>query len=387
MIRRQCVVEEFFEEAGAMREVLDVRFRDAYADRIPWYYFCEPRMYTYLRTAPQNVFPEPVFARFMQRLRSWCMEHLGLTPMGLPYLHLMVNGCRLGLHSDFHNGVWGYVYSLTRWEKRAFTGGETLLLRDGMPSYKRHHVHGDVLYELIPAQFNQLLIFDDRIVHATPTIEGSMDPMDGRIAMVGHIRATSPVVTGDLSFAQTRESVGQLLRQVKDQFRVFKEVQGTITFRLEIRPTGRVGSIATLTDNLVTQISGYEPSEAVNSAKSILRQALSELQFPRASGTSLLVLPVLLPVPDLRPIEFAVAHNRSRDLICEWARTSLPRYMDLQGVWEGGSFTVQEPLIGSIRVDTREICFAFEPPMWVPSQRESFEAKLREWASALPAGR
>src|SRR5688572_26586005 len=110
MIRRQHVINDFFDEAETMREILDARFKDPYTDSIPWYYFCDPRMYTYLRAAPQAVFPKEVFNRFMDRLRMWCIENLGLTPMHLPYLHLMVNGCRLGLHSDFHNGAFGYVY-------------------------------------------------------------------------------------------------------------------------------------------------------------------------------------------------------------------------------------------------------------------------------------
>ena len=66
---------------------------------------------------------------------------------------------------------------LRGWNKDNFSGGETLLMRDGVPSYKKHHVHGEVLYELIPARFNQLLIFDDRIVHGTPVIQGNMDPL------------------------------------------------------------------------------------------------------------------------------------------------------------------------------------------------------------------
>ena len=121
-----------------MREAFDAPLRTPYAQKVP-------RHYTYLRTTPEAVFPAPLFGRFMSFLRQWCMENLGVTP-GIPNLHLMVNGCKLELHSDFHNGAWGYVYSLTRWEQRKFSGGETALLHDGIPSYKKHHAHGDALY-------------------------------------------------------------------------------------------------------------------------------------------------------------------------------------------------------------------------------------------------
>lgn len=388
MIRRQHVVRDFFEEAEAMREDLDVRFKGAYTHSINWHYFCDPRMYTYLRTTPQGVIPKAIFERFMQRLRLWCMENLGLMPLGMPSLHLMVNGCRLGLHSDFHNGTWGYVYSLTRWEDRRFSGGETLLLRDGVPSYKKHHVHGEVLYELIPPHFNQLLVFDDRIVHGTPTIEGSMDPLDGRIALVGHIRATSPlVITGSIQWAEVRRVVLEALTQLPDRIRNYKDVQGTVTYRLTIGATGTVESVTILTDNVVTPFNGYDRSDAVASVKSIIQQTMMGLKFPAATGKSAVIVPVLVPLPDLRPIEFEVPHDSSRDAIYEWAATHLGEGdgSGLSGSWEGETFAVREPVAGCIRIEPHQIAVSFDPPMWVPSQREGFQVSLTEWAKTASA--
>jgi hypothetical protein len=92
MIKRHHAVPDFFAHADAMRSVVDARFRDAYRDSISWYYFCDPRMYTYLRAAPTAVFPPELLDKFTQRLRTWCMDNLGLVPIGMPYLHLMVTG-------------------------------------------------------------------------------------------------------------------------------------------------------------------------------------------------------------------------------------------------------------------------------------------------------
>jgi hypothetical protein len=387
MIRRQHVINDFFDEAETMREILDARFKDPYTDSIPWYYFCDPSMYTYLRAAPQAVFPKEVFNRFMDRLRMWCIENLGLTPMHLPYLHLMVNGCRLGLHSDFHNGAFGYVYSLTRWDQRRFSGGETLLLRDGIPSYKKHHVHGDVLYELIPAKFNQLLVFDDRIVHATPTVEGSMDPLDGRIAMVGHIRAMSPVVRGALREADVRGVILEALPHLRDRVRSYRDVQGTASYRLAVAPAGVVESVTMLTDNVLTPVTGYGPSDSVGAVKSLIQQAIAALRFPASDGRSTVIVPVLIPLPDLRPIDFSVAHEGPAEAIQHWLATNLKEVnrQELQGDWEAETFVVREPVAGRIRVESREILFSFDPPMWVPSQRESFQSALSEFAKRASA--
>jgi hypothetical protein len=385
MISRTHVEPGFFEDAEAMRATLDASFQNRYADKIAWYYFCDPRMYTYLRAAPKSAFPEAMFGRFMQRLRDWCVENLGLVPMGVPHLHMMVNGCRLGLHSDYQNGAWGYVYSLTRWDKKNFHGGETLLLRDGIPSYKKHHVHGEVLYELMPANFNQLLIFDDRIVHATPTIEGSMDPMEARIAMVGHIRATSPLVSGGVSWAEARSVIAQALPGLKDRLQNHKEVQGTISWRLSVTAAGAVESVTALTDNLVTPVTGYERSEAVAKVRAHIYEVISRLRFPSADQPSSIIVPVLVPLPDLRPIEYFLSH----DLPVASAVETVARHLAgrqglaLEGSWDGPSFIVHEPLAGVIRVERSRITLSFDAPMWVPSQREAFKADLVQWAGRL----
>lgn len=388
MIRRQHVVCDFFEEAGTMREALDERFKNPYKNNIHWQYFCDPQMYAYLRAVPQTVFSKDIFNGFMRRLRQWCMENLGLAPMNLPYLHLMVNGCKLGLHSDFHNGVFGYVYSLTNWEKRKFSGGETLLMRDGVPSYKKHHVHGEVLYELIPARFNQLLVFDDRIVHGTPVVEGSMDPLEGRIAMVGHIRATSPVVDGDIKWTDARRVVLEMLPNLRERIRSYRDVQGTITFKLRVRPAGMVESISTLTDNLVTAAAGYELSESVESVRSIVQQLILGLRFPSVHGPSAIVVPVLVPIPDLSPVEFVVQHNSCPSAVREWFKVHLQDVdrLEFQGGWEGETLVVREPIGGTIRVEPREIVATFDPPMWVPSQRENFKLTLIDWAKGATIG-
>ncbi|AXA91298.1 hypothetical protein [Massilia sp. YMA4] len=383
MIQRQHVVNDFFAEAEAMRSAYDLKVKDPYRQTVSWQYFCAPQMYTYLRTVPQQVIPEPLFARFMQHMKQWCIEHVGLLPMGVPNLHLMVNGCTLGLHSDFQNGTLGYVYSLTRWQTRKFAGGETLLLRDGIPSYKKHHVQGESLYELVPAQFNQLLLFDDRIVHGTQTIEGSMDPLEGRIAFVGHLRPTSPVVKGALDAAAARRVILDLQRDLAGQLKDredCKDVQGTVTFRLEVGASGQVESVTVLIDHLVTAAAGYAASAPVDEVRRIVQQGIAALKFPDGAGKSTVTAAVLVPLPDLRPIEIAVPHAGRAAMLREVLRAQL-KELEAQGFQieqAGDEFLMREPLAGTIRIEATRIVAAFDPPMWVPSQREHFQANLRD---------
>jgi hypothetical protein len=378
MIKRHHVVNNFFPDAEAMRTAYDNSVKDAYRQTVHWQYFCVPQMYTYLRTMPEQVIPAPLFGRFWQHMKQWCLDNTGLLPIGTPNFHMMIDGCTLGLHSDFHNGTLGFVYSLTRWQNRKFLGGETLLMRDGVPSYKKHHVQGEVLYELVPAHFNQLLLFDDRIVHGTQTIEGNMDPREARIAMVGHLRPTSPVVRGPLDAAAAARTIAAMYPALGERLRARKDVQGTITFRISVAASGAVESATALVDNLIIPTTGYEPSPEVDEARTAIQQAIAALKFPPSSGASTIIAAVLVPLPDLRPIEIAVPHASRPARLQEMLRSQIK---DIEGLGfviepQGEGFAVREPLAGTIRIEPSRIVASFDAPMWVPSQRDHFQTNL-----------
>lgn len=59
-----------------------------------------------------------------------------------------------------------------------------------------------------------------------------MGPLHTRIALVGHIRATSPRVSGYLQPAAARVLGLEALPDLRERIKDFKEAQGTITYRL-----------------------------------------------------------------------------------------------------------------------------------------------------------
>lgn len=387
MIRRHHVEPNFFAEAEELRGALDARFDKPFDDPTRWNYYFAPQLSVYLRTPPRSVFAEDLFERFIARLGEWSLENLGLVPIGDPTLHLMVNGCSLSLHSDFHNGAYGYVFSLTRWDQRSFRGGETLLMKDGIPSYKKHFAHQMTLVELVPAKFNQLLVFDDRIVHSTPTIEGSMDPKEGRIAMVGHIRATGPKVKGSLSGPEVRGTIAEVLPGLAERIKPHKDVQGTIAARLHVAASGEVTSTVMLSDQLVVPLTGYAKSEAVAAVRSEVEKTLASLRFPASSGTSEVTVAILTPIPELKPIEITVPHSLPVDRVIANVQplvgaTPLGQgtaKFYITGDREDQGWLVRAPVDGFIRVSPSDIRVSFEAPMWVPSQRMQFELDVKKF--------
>jgi hypothetical protein len=378
-IKRYHVEPSFFDGAEQLRAAFDGKFDNPYESPPAWEYVFVEGLYTHLRALSRNWLPDGLFDAFMTRLKSWCAERLGLVPTGEPRLHLMVDGCSLSLHSDFHNGAMGYVYSLTRWSERAFRGGETLLLRDGVPNYKRHQAHGAALYDMIPALFNQLLVFDDRIVHATPVIQGNMNPRQGRLALVGHLRGNAARVTGPLAESDVRRVLLAAQHTLRERLSRYPEVQGTASYRLRTSPGGEVESVTALLDGLVTAASGYDTSTAVSAVQECIRDTLSCLRFSAASEPSTITLSILVPIPNLRPIELAVAHALPAAVVVERLRALLHTGpLGLLGEWSAGQLTIRDPIDGAISVDARHVTACFSPPSWVPSQRASFEQGLRD---------
>lgn len=185
-------VAGFFPGARQMRLAFDAHFLLPYRhdeSKQIWNYWHVPGHYTYLRTAPRKVIPQALVDAFVEALGGWARAELGLAEVGPPVLSVYVNGCRQTLHNDVKNGAWAYVFSLTRWEERKFEGGETILVREEVfAAEPRPTLDSSDVTHRVPALFNQLLVFDDRVVHGVEPVLGTMNPLDGRVVLHGHLR-------------------------------------------------------------------------------------------------------------------------------------------------------------------------------------------------------
>jgi hypothetical protein len=100
------------------------------------------------------------------------------------------DGCRQELHCDNRHGPWAFVISLTDWDSRAFSGGETMLLSDTTLSFWSSFAadtrieRGDLM-RLIEPHFNQLTVFDPRIPHGVREVHGTFEPTEARIVLHG----------------------------------------------------------------------------------------------------------------------------------------------------------------------------------------------------------
>lgn len=300
------IVDDFLPraEAEAMRRQIDGHFAEPYRhspDRHQiWNYWYVPGLYTYMRTAPEKVIEREVVGRFVRALTVWAKHGLGLGLVTWPYLSLYIDGCEQKLHNDSTNGRFGFVYSLTRDERKTM-GGETIVLKEGdlfRDNMNRPNA-GDGLLDLIEPRFNRLTLFDDRMPHGVQRVEGSMDPLEGRFVLHGHISESGPMVDGPLgAVAVTRavyDGLGPLLSDVQ---RMPVLHHGPLVLRLSIAPSGEVSRVDRLVDRLA-RADGASVGPLVNQVLELVRS----MRFPAAEGGTEATVPLLFGgnLPWMRP--------------------------------------------------------------------------------------
>ena len=303
VVERETIEAPFFTvdgflpigDAERIRAEIDGHFADP-ARHEParhqiWNYWHVPQLYTYLRTSPEKVIAEPLLRQFYDTLCVFAREVLGLAYVSWPNLSLYVAGCEQHLHNDSANGRLGFVYSLTR-DSRKTIGGETIVLREGDPfrDNMERPAAGWGLYDLIEPSFNRLAMFDDRMAHGVRRVEGSMDPVEGRLVLHGHISEAGASAKGPIPAERICEIIAAGLAGLEAELRTGPAMHhGPLTLRLTIGASGRVEQLQPLL-NRVARTDGLPAKEGVARILAVVRG----LRWPSAGQATVATVPILI---------------------------------------------------------------------------------------------
>ena len=261
-----------------------------------WNYWFVPDSYTYLRTAPEKVIERARVEAFHNALREWSIAMLGMANVTWPFLSLYVSGCRQNWHNDSVNGRFGFVYSLTRDERRTI-GGETLVRKEIDP-FRAHLARagaGREFYQAIEPRFNRLFIFDDRLPHSVERVDGSMDPVEGRFVLHGHLSEGGTLLAGALSEDKIAGPLLEVLRQIREDWSAEVALyNGALILRLTIAAGGAVAGSQVMVDRVLHPDPGHVEWESLR-AKLVAR--FEGLKFPPAGGETVLIQPLLFGGP------------------------------------------------------------------------------------------
>ena len=292
-------VREFFPRADALREVFDARFSRPFEleGRFVWDYWHVPGQYTYFRTQAREFFPADLFQELQNAIASWGREHLGCEATTSPWLSYYVDGCRQELHTDSPHGPWAFVFSLTPWRDRTFSGGETLLMSPEVLSYWRNWeqfsrgLHHRQIFTALDAEFNQLTVFDPRLPHGVAPVFGTRDPRRGRLVLHGWFTPPRIRWNGSLGAESLAPVLRALAAKLGRELAGREPATGLLIFDLLIEATGRVQKVAICTN---TVVSLADDQKSVAEILTALVELLTGVRFPRSNGRTNLVLPLQL---------------------------------------------------------------------------------------------
>ena len=292
-------VPQFSRGAMNLRRHFDERFADphvANSDRFVWDYWHIPKQYTLLRTPAYHFFPPPLYRSIHESLVNWGRQNLGCHDISLPWLSCYVEGCRQELHGDLPHGPWAFVFSLTPWKSRRFSGGETTLLKPEVLNFWSNFRNSrgmelDDISIQIPPHFNALTVFDPRIPHGVRPVHGVHDPRQGRLVIHGWFVQPRPFIRGHLSRNQVDRGLIPLHEAMADQLAQLEPVTGTLPFRLQIAPNGSVRRVSWMPHTLRSA----HPEAAATILKTT-SDVVKDLKFARVQGATTATVPLIFQV-------------------------------------------------------------------------------------------
>lgn len=279
MKRGLLTVPGFAPEAAALRAHFDRRFANPKvgdAGRFVWDFWHVPGEYTHLRTPAWLYFPRPLYQRFHQRLVWWGRRTLGCHDVSPPWLSVYVDGCAQAPHVDAPHGPWAFVYSLTRWSRRRFTGGRTVLF--------------ETPRRFLEPRFGQLSVFDPNVRHGVEEVRGTKDPREGRLVLHGWFVQPRPFIEGPLSRGALARGIAGLGEALAPLLQSGLEVRGMVSLGFGVTPAGKVERISVLTDNTRAPRADERGRRAL---LALLQRSVARLDFPRAKARSRVTLPVV----------------------------------------------------------------------------------------------
>jgi len=290
---RFVVIDDFLpeEKALSMRADVDTHFADPQNHRpdthYVWNYWHVPGSYTYLKAMPERVIARDKVEAFVQALRTWAAVNVGFGHVTWPFLSMYVPGCSQGVHNDSVNGRLGYVFSLTR-NARKTIGGETVVFqdRDLFRSNLDKPAAGSAIFDLVEPRFNRLTLFDDRVPHAVQRVDGSMDPVEGRFVLHGHISESGIVAQGALHPDAIRAPVFAALQDLRAG--IGKSAHGPLVYCIEIGEDGAVQRMRPLLDRLVSA-----SNADLDPVRVAVAERLGNLRFPAASAPTRANIPLI----------------------------------------------------------------------------------------------
>ena len=223
----------------------------------------------FLRARPEAMLSAEDVRNFVEALRTWSIDRLGLARVSRPSLDLHAAGARSTISAGEPKGRLTYHYFLTR-DGAGTAGGGTVL--------------GN---EVVDPHFNRLAVFDSRATHGVAPLDGAPGPSDGRLALTGTIRESGPMLSGRLTLEQIWPGLEPVLRRFfTENEAVVRTHDGLLVIACRIAADGHVADWGVKLDRVIGV------GDAWKDALARLEAGFRAASFVAGAGETELVLPL-----------------------------------------------------------------------------------------------
>lgn len=297
LISHGVITKDGFDASGSlitdMRQAFDDRFSnplETTSERFVWDYWHVPSQYSLMRTPADAFFPDDLYQQLESQILDFGCRELGCRSISPIWLSYYVHGHRQEFHTDAPHGPLAFVLSLTDFEQRKFSGGETMLLKDRILNFWKTHGEKSIelhdILELVEPRFNRMTVFDPRIPHGVRMVEGVSDPREGRIVLHGWYTEPSAYFEGAIDEELATEILNTSLSSLYQSLSQLPEATGILNSRLDIRSDGSVEQICILANTLQFRNQEIDRYSGIDAIIECIYDHLSGVSFAPAMQSS-----------------------------------------------------------------------------------------------------
>jgi hypothetical protein len=290
-------VDSFSKSAKTLRKEFESRFSDTSlnSNRFIWDYWHVPKQYTLLRTPAYTFFDKKTYSDLHNQIVWWGRRNLGCHDVSPTWLSCYVDGCGQGFHADVPHGPWAFVFSLTKWDQRKFTGGQTQLLNPSVLNYWQEFdlaggVQEDELFELVDPEFNRLVVFDPRIPHAVKKVSGVSDVREGRLVIHGWFANPRPFIEGSLNTKELQGLINVLTHDLQNTFKDSISLHGVLSLGFKVSAEGRISGVRALSNSLKATTPN---SDEIQRLYISIAEVFGNYKFKKQKAQSRVTLPLI----------------------------------------------------------------------------------------------
>lgn len=178
---------DFYDQATVLRDQFERALSSASStdpNANPFTYAYSENSYQFLAACAEKLFGPDVVFRFLDKLRAWARQTLGVAYASTPRVQIFIRGNQRHFAKDDIRVAWHYVLSITRSEKEIRRAKFILESPSARPRGVRW---GLTSVQRVMLNFNELLVHNVKLAYGVDEVKATTDLSKGLVLLEGYL--------------------------------------------------------------------------------------------------------------------------------------------------------------------------------------------------------